>query len=109
MNDNSINFGSTKILYNQSKSLMTYLDKIKNCKEMKFELKGFANLEHTPKLKPNQVAVIANRDALYIRGENKTSDEFVHRILTHGNLEDKSLSYVDDFNNTTKPTFNTII
>ena len=99
-NNNSVSFGSTRILYSANKKPINfYIDKIMKYPNRSFwEVKGFGTAEQANKgLKAGQVGVVAEKDALVIKGHDNIDDELIYKIVTDfGKSKEKGISFVQD-------------
>ena len=99
-NNNSVSFGSTRILYSASnKPVSFYVDKIMKYPRRSFwEVKGFTTAKQADRrLKPGQVGLVAEKDALVIKGHDNIDDELIYKIVTDfGKSKSEGISFVED-------------
>ena len=97
---NNVSFGSTRILYSASNKPVNYfVDKIMSYPNRSFwAVKGFTTAKQAEKnLKAGQVAVIAEKDALVLKGHDNIDDELIYRIVTDfGKSKESGISFVND-------------
>ena len=100
MSNNSVNFGSTRILYSaNSKPVSFYVDKIMKYPRRSFwEVKGFTTAKQADKgLKAGQVGLVVEKDALVIKGHDNIDDELIYKIVTDfGKTKQEGVSFVND-------------
>lgn len=100
MANNSVNFGSTRILYSgNSRPLSHYVDKIMGYENRSFwNCKSFQSVKEAHKnMAPGEVAVVLEKDAMRFIGRDNIDDKLIHRILKSFAKDTKDkVRYIND-------------
>lgn len=101
MTNNSVSFGSTRILYKGNNTpLSHYVDTVMSYKNRSFwNVRNFRTIkEAQTKMAPGEVGVVLNKDAMCFVGHDNIDDKLIFRILKNafGKTKDSGISYKND-------------
>ena len=101
MTNNSVSFGSTRILYSgNNKPLSQYVSKVMSYPNRSFwNVKSFNSLEHAHKsIASGEIGVVLEKEGIRFVGSDNIDDKLIYRILKEnfGKGKNSGISYKND-------------